>query len=222
MKKSRKLLFAIPFSIMLGTCILVNRPLNVQKARAEEPISVEVVNSEEPTSEVETISESDFVINVDEEVSKISQGARDFIECVKAILNQPIVIGGISITLGGLLFFILGKVFGNYLAKRTNKTDKALNKIANKLEELLKRVGINETIIEYFKQILKEIIDSTKNIQVKEKLELKYKQLENIGNTEKEKAKEIVNEIVSELKGHAADTKVEVDETQQKVKDLFK
>ena len=98
MKKSRKLLFAIPFSIMLGTCILVNRPLNVQKAKAEEPISVEVVNSEEPTSEVETISESDFVINVDEEVSKISQGARDFIECVRAILNQPIVIGGVSST----------------------------------------------------------------------------------------------------------------------------
>lgn len=222
MKKSRKLLFAIPFSIMLGTCILVNRPLNVQKAKAEEPISVEVVNSEEPTSEVETISESDFVINVDEEVSKISQGARDFIECVRAILNQPIVIGGVSFTLGTLLLFVIGKVFGNYLSKRANKWDIQLDKITNKLEELLAQVGINAEIIEYLKGIVKEIIDNTKNIQVKEKLELKYKQLENIGNEETEKAKEIVNEIVGELKGRAADTKVEVDETQQKVKDLFK
>ena len=222
MKKSRKLLLAIPFLIMLGTCILVNRPLNVQKARAEEPISAEVVVSEEPTSELETVSESDFVINVDEEVSKISRGARDFIECVRAIFNQPIVIGGVSFTLGTLLFFVIGKVFGNYLSKRSNKWDKQIAKLSNKLEELLAQVGINAEIIEYLKGIIKEIIENTKNIQVREDLEKKYKQLENIGKTESEKAKEIVREIVGDLKGHAADTKVEIDETQEKVKDLFK
>ena len=222
MKKSRKLLFAIPFSIMLGTCILVNRPLNVQKARAEEPISAEVVVSEEPTSELETVSESDFVINVDEEVSKISQGARDFIECVHAIFNQPIVVGGVSTTLGVLTLFVLGKIFVNYLVKRKNKTDKQLEKLFDRAEEILTKVGINSKIINIVKDLIKEIIDNTKNIQVKEKLELKYKQLENIGKTKSEKAKEIVREIVGGLKGHAADTKVEIDETQEKVKDLFK
>lgn len=216
MKKSRKFLFVVPLGILLGTSLFAIKPnFNVQKALAEEPVSTEV--SEKPTSEeITSISDSEeVVINVDEEVGKISQQAKDFIECVKTVLNQPIVIGGVSVSVGAIVLWVIGKIFGNYLATRNKKYDK-------KIAELLKQIGIDEETIKYLleqletlKPVIEEIINSTKNIQVKEKLEKLYYE-------SKDKVVETHAEIVEDAKEVAAEVVNEVNNNTEEIRKLFK
>ena len=223
MKKSRKFLFVVPLGILLGTSLFALKPnFNVQKALAEEPVSTEV--SEEPTSEeITSISDSEeIVINVDEEVSKISQQAKDFIECVKAICSQPIVIGGVSTTLGALVLFVIGRIFGAYLGSKNKKYEQKIAQLEKKIVELLNKVGIDEQVIEYLKGLIKELIDNTKNIQLREQLEERFKQLENIGKETNEKAKEIVEETVKEIEQISKEVIEEVDNNKEEIKKLFK
>ena len=224
MKKNKKFLLAIPLIALFGTLAfgVRNHNLNVQKALAEEPVSVEV--SEEPTSaEITSFNDSeDVVINIDEEVSKISQQARDFIECAKAILNQPIVIGGVSVSIGAIILWVVGKIFGNYLVKKSSKTDKKFENIEKRVSELLAKIGVQQDIINALKELINILIENTKNIQVRELLEKKYTELENIKNGDTEKAKEIINEVVDSLKKTKDESIGVVDDTKQQVIDLFK
>ena len=224
MKKSKKFLLAIPLIALFGTLAFGgrNHNLNVQKALAEEPVSVEV--SEEPTSaEITSFNDSeDVVINIDEEISKISQGAKDFIECAKAILNQPIVIGGVSVSIGAIILWVVGKIFGNYLVKKNSKTDKKFENIEKRVGELLAKIGIQQDVINALKELINILIENTKNIQVRELLEKKYAELENIKNGDTEKAKEIINEAVDSLKKVKDESIGVVDDTKQQVIDLFK
>jgi len=212
MKKLFSIL-GIAFAINFGTLAL--KP-TIQSAKAEEPVSAEQVSQEPTSEEIATSSYNDEpVINVDEEVSKISQGAKDFIECVKAVLNQPIVIGGVSVSVGAIVLWVIGKIFGNYLATRNKKYDK-------KIAELLKQIGIDEETIKYLleqletlKPIIEEIINSTKNIQVKEKLEKLYYE-------SKEKCVETHAEIVEDTKEVAAEVVDEVNNNTEEIRKLFK
>lgn len=129
--------------------------------------------AENESSQVESSSENESVepINVNEETQQVvSDTANDIIQVIKTIFNQPIIIGGVSVTLGALILFVFGKVFTTLLAKRNSKYDK-------KIQELLEQIGIDKETIIYLKgeldklePIIKEMIESTKNIQIKTKL----------------------------------------------------
>ena len=177
---------------IFGTCSTLNSGTIVF---AENETSEVVESSSEP-SESETELEP---INVDEEVSKISQGAKDVIEVIKTVLSQPIVIGGVSVSLGTILLFVLGKVFGNLLSKRNSKYDKKIAEYENRITNLLKQVGVSEQAIKDLKDnyekllpVIEEMIQNTKNIQVKAKLNALYEET-------KQKTKETTQEVVEQV-----------------------
>jgi len=190
----KKLFVALSILVatIFGTCSALSSGTIVF---AENETSEVVESSSEP-SESETELEP---INVDEEVSKISQGAKDVIEVIKTVLSQPIVIGGVSVSLGTILLFVLGKVFGNLLSKRNSKYDKKIAEYENRITNLLKQVGVSEQAIKDLKDnyekllpVIEEMIQNTKNIQVKAKLNALYEET-------KQKTKETTQEVVEQV-----------------------
>lgn len=182
-----KKLFAIIGISVMSFCAFLGGIKQKTYALYAEP---ETSQTSEQTSSSETSQEP---IDIDKETEQvISNTAKDVIEVIKTIFNQPIVIGGVSTTLGVLVVFIFGKLFGNYLSKRNNKYDK-------KIAELLKKIGISEQAIETLKgeldklePIIKEIIANTKNIKVKEKLIQMYSEEKAIVEKVAEEEKELI------------------------------
>ncbi len=166
-----KKLFAILGISVMSFCAFLggtrNRQVYVGYAENE---SSQVESSSEP-QESSNENESVEPININEETQQVvSDTANDIIQVIKTIFNQPIIIGGVSVTLGALILFVFGKVFTTLLAKRNSKYDK-------KIQELLEQIGIDKETIAYLKgeldklePIIKEMIESTKNIQIKTKL----------------------------------------------------
>lgn len=195
-----KKLFLLLGLCAFGTGIAFSGVKQYQPTYAEdEPQETEVVEEEQDDEELEPI-------NVDEEVSKLSQTAKDVIEVIKTIASQPIVIGGVSTTLGALLIFVIGKVVGNAWAKRTSKEEQ-------KIKELLEQIGVQSDFIDELKEeyeklkaVLEEQIKNTKNIKVKEKLE-------SMLNEHKELLVEETKEIQPVLEVP--------NETQQAIKDIL-
>jgi len=196
----KKLFVALSILVatIFGTCSTLNSGTIVF---AENETSEVVESSSEPSESEEPVeSETELEpINVDEEVSKISQTARDVIEVIKTVLSQPIVIGGVSVSLGTILLFVLGKVFGNLLSKRNSKYDKKIAEYENRITNLLKQVGVSEQAIKDLKDnyekllpIIEEMIQNTKNIQVKAKLNALYEET-------KQKTKETTQEVAEQV-----------------------
>lgn len=159
---------ALTFCASLG---LPRQSVSVAYAENESSEQVNSSESSQTSSENENeSSEEEYVIDVDKEISSISQTAKDTIEVIKTVLNQPIVIGGTTFTLGMLVVWLFGKVIIKVIDKRSSKQDK-------KIEECLKKIGLTQEQIDWLKEnidklseIIKEMINNTKNIQVKDKL----------------------------------------------------
>ena len=185
-----KKLFAIIGISVMSFCAFLGGTKQKTYALYAEP---ETSQTSEQTISSETSQEP---IDIDKETEQvISNTAKDVIEVIKTIFNQPIVIGGVSTTLGVLVVFIFGKLFGNYLSKRNNKYDK-------KIAELLKQIGISEQAIETLKgeldklePIIKEIIANTKNIKVKEKLLEMYEPKKELVEQQVIETKEIIEKL---------------------------
>ena len=185
-----KKLFAIIGISVMSFCAFLGGTKQKTYALYAEP---ETSQTSEQTISSETSQEP---IDIDKETEQvISNTAKDVIEVIKTIFNQPIVIGGVSTTLGVLVVFIFGKLFGNYLSKRNNKYDK-------KIAELLKQIGISEQAIETLKgeldklePIIKEIIANTKNIKVKEKLLEMYEPKKELVEQQVIEKKEIIENL---------------------------
>ena len=185
----KKLFVIIGISVM-SFCAFLGGVKQRTYALYAEP---ETSQTSEPLSSSETSQEP---IDIDKETEKvISDTANDVIQVIKTIFNQPIVIGGVSTTLGVLVLFVLGKLFGNYLSKRNNKYDK-------KIAELLKQIGVSEQAIEQLKgeiekllPIIQEMIDNTKNIKVKEKLIQMYNEKKAIVEKAADEEKELIETV---------------------------
>lgn len=211
MKKIKALFLGIGIGVLsFGICfgsVKSNAPMFAYaegEPAEQEPIGEEPV--EEPIEEQEPI-------NVDEEVNNLSQTAKDTIEVIKTFFSQPIVIGGISTTLGTIVLYVIAKLFGHALHKRDTKYDK-------KIAELLSKIGVSDDFIsqlqaEYDKlrEAIEEIIANTKNVKVKAKLE---KILEDT----KESAEKFVEETITQGKvvnENLVETKIESEDEIKKI-----
>lgn len=163
-----KKLFILITTFVLASCLFIGGTRQPSFVYAENETS-----QVEPSSESsESSSEEELEpIDVDKETEEIiSNEARDVIEVIKTVMSQPIVIGGVSVSLGTLVMFIFGKVITNLLDKRNSKYDK-------KIKELLAQIGVSEQAIDTLKgeidkllKVIQEMIENTKNLKVKEKL----------------------------------------------------
>ena len=163
-----KKLFALIITFVLASCLFIGGTRQPSFVYAENETS----QVEPSSSSSESSSEEELEpIDIDKETNEIiSDNARDVIEVIKTVFNQPIVIGGVSVSLGTLVLFIFGKIITNLLDKRNSKYDK-------KIKELLAQIGVSEQAIDTLKgeidkllKVIREMIENTKNLKVKEKL----------------------------------------------------
>ena len=163
-----KKLFALITTFVLASCLFIGGTRQPSFVYAENETS----QVEPSSSSSESSSEEELEpIDIDKETNEIiSDNARDVIEVIKTVFNQPIVIGGVSVSLGTLVLFIFGKIITNLLDKRNSKYDK-------KIKELLAQIGVSEQAIDTLKgeidkllKVIQEMIENTKNLKVKEKL----------------------------------------------------
>lgn len=210
MKKLFSLL-GIAFALNLGTLAL--KP-TYQCAKAEEPTSVEI--SQEQPNSIETTSieddDSEYVINVDEEIGKISQTAKDTIEIIKTILNQKIVVAGVSISLGTFLGWLLINGISKILRQSKSKVEKKLEETQNKLgateEQLQKEREEREKLDKAFRML----IENNKNETLKENcLALLNEKKEEVVEQAKEQISEVIDKGVEQ-----------VNEQTNKIKDLLR
>lgn len=210
--------FVILGATTLCACAISFGQVHYHLVKADDS-ETEIISDEESIEESEILSEEESeeeVINVDAEISHLSQAAKDAIEVIKTFLNQPIVIGGISTTLGAILLWLLFKGFGYVAGKRNGKYDKKIN-------DLLNQLGLDEQTIKElleFKEdmvkILEEIIDNTKNEKVKANAK---KMLEKAKNGEKVaiETKQELEQVIEEIKPQAE----EISDKETKIKEIL-
>jgi len=187
----KKLFAVIGISVMSFCAFLCGTKKDNYAPMFAEPESSQVVSSSEPQASSNE-HDSEEPIDVDKETNDISNTAKDVIAVIKNILTQKIVIAGVSISLGTLLLWVVGKVIIKIFDKRADKYQK-------KLDETLKKLGQSEEQIAQLKQelemldkLVETLANNTKNIQVKEKLLAIY-------NENKDKCEDI-KELVEENK----------------------
>ena len=162
-----KKLFVLLGISLCATPLLFGGVKQYSMAKADdEQVEVTPTPEEEPTP---TTTNEEEVIDVDKEVQDLSTTAKDTIAVIKTFLNQPIVVCGVSMTIGSLIVWVFGKVLLGYLGKRSTKYDEEISKLLTKLgveEEQIK------TIIEQYKnleEVISYLIENTKNEKVKAK-----------------------------------------------------
>ena len=168
------------------------------------------VYAEDETSEVSTSEETseESIVETSESSSEekddnksffdeLSQGAKDFMIVAKEILNQPIVIGGVSVTLGAIVVFVIGKLF-SALGK------KKLVDLGNQVEELIIKMGENVSKQDYnalakqteeLIEVCKVLVDGTKNVKVKEKAQALLLEMQPVIDDNKEFAIKEVEKV---------------------------
>ena len=211
-------LFTITLPLLFGTLCISPK---YKVAKAEEPTTSQVVESssnETPTSSYNDSEE--VVINVDEEVSKISQTARDVIEVIKTIMNQKIVIGGVSVSIGALILYVLGNFVVKFCKVRKDKYS-ALE------EKLLKELGYKEQEINELREE-KDKLEQVVNLLAQNlKNEVLKAEIDKILNGTKEQAAEVVEQVKQEAHEFVEEVKEQVNvsvpkETKQSLADLLK
>lgn len=174
-----------------------------------EPVDEETT---EPTEPTEPTDEEEPVepIDIDEETSKLSQVAKDTIAVIKEFFSQPLVIGGVSTTLGAVVLFVFAKLLGHALDKRDTKYDK-------KIKDLLEKIGVSDDIItelqkEYDKlyDVVQQIIANTKNVKVKQHLEELLAETKASVSEIEEKVIEETDKVVSVAEESKTDTETEI------------
>ena len=155
---------------------------------SEETSEESIVESNESASE-ENDNKSFF--------DELSQGAKDFMIVAKEILNQPIVIGGVSVTLGAIVVFVIGKLF-SALGK------KKLVDLGNQVEDLITKMGESVSKQDYnalakqteeLIKVCKVLVDGTKNVKVKEKAQALLLEMQPVIDDNKEFAIKEVEKV---------------------------
>lgn len=207
MKKARLFILSLlgisAISFGVGISCYNAQPQSYIAYAESEPVDTDPadpVDDTDPATDEEPVEP----INIDEETGGLSQIAKDTIAVIKEFLSQPLVIGGVSTTLGAVVIWVIAKLFGHYLHKRDTKYDK-------KIEELLGKIGVSDELIktleeEYDKllEVVDEIIKNTKNVKVK-------KHLESLLNESKESVETKVEETKEEITNIAESEKTDLE-----------
>lgn len=163
-----------------------------------------VTSYENESSEVETSEEENGVSFFDD----ISQTAKDTIAVVKSVLAQPVVIGGVTMSLGSLVLYLLGKVIDKLTNKKVGKES------IEKMQKLYSVIANQQSTIEEQKDAYKQLYsvvellaNNVKNANVKENL---LKLLDECKPVVEENTKELVEKVSEETKQAVLETANEV------------
>lgn len=144
-------------------------------------------------------------------VGEAVSGINEFKENVEAICSQPIVIAGVSTTLGALIIFVISKLIDGGAAKKLKAEIEKLKEKSNdktKDEQILCLTKeLNELV-----NISKLLVDGCKNVNIKEKAKKLLEEVEPIKTDSIKFAKEEHEKIVADTKEFLAKEKDEIAE----------
>ena len=189
---------------------IMDYEVSLRRAEAE---LIEIVSEEEAASEEtsetteETITEEDSGF-----FDKLSHGAKDFLIVAKEILNQPIVIGGVSVSLGAIVIFVVGKLFSALGKKKVNELANRVDELFGKMTESVNKKDYNELAkqTEELVEICKVLANGTRNVKVKEQALALLEDFKPVIEDNKEFAIEETKKVVE-------DSKVQLDKTAQDI-----
>lgn len=206
----KKLIIAIGLISSVG--FLGTLQINHFKCAKAEEISesVEVETSEEidESTELESVSKEDSEVVVDSSEIKeaetmyenISNTAKDILNVIKGVLEQPIVIAGVSTSLGVLIVLVISKLISVLNRKKLNDLISKLDNLVKDQDKKVDYDKFKELLLKFYKceEVLQYLIEHTKNIKVREEA-IKLLKSNNLSNTLKveEKVEEkVVEEII--------------------------
>lgn len=176
----KKLIIAIGLIASVGFLgtLQVN---HFQCAKAEETSeSVEIETSEEidESTELESVSEEDSEVVVGSSEIKeaetmyenISNTAKDILNVIKGVLEQPIVIAGVSTSLGVLIVLVISKLISVINKKKLNDLISQLDNLVKDQDKKVDFDKFKELLLKVYKveDVLQYLIEHTKNIRVRE------------------------------------------------------
>lgn len=150
-----------------------------------------------------------LIDNVESIYDEISQTATDFIVATKEILSQPIVVGGISTTLGAIILFLFSRLFSTLSTSRIKALGVKIETLKSQIDESVSKKQYTEVakqVIE-LKDVLAILIEGTKNAKIKEKAQSLLLEIKPI----LEEAKEMVEKetlepiVVQQIKKQATE-----------------
>lgn len=211
----KKLIVALGLfaSIGLTSAITLNR--GFVQVRAEDESSESISESESSESIIESYSDESESETVDESdgfFAQLSQGAKDFLVVAKEILNQPIVIGGVSVTLGAIVLWVVGKLFGIIGKKKLAEYGNKIDELFVLMNDSIKKKDYNELAkqTEQLTEVCKILVDGTRNVKVKEQAQLALKDFQPVIEDNKEF-------VINETKMVVDDGKKQLDKTAQDI-----
>lgn len=200
---------------LLGT--LENK--NAYVVKAEDSNEISLVESQE-TSIEESSEESGSLESIEitsEDISEaetiyenIKSGASEVLDVIVGVLEQPIVIAGVSTTFGVLLILAFTKFFSVLSKKKVLECLHQISELNKKIDDSITKEEYDKAIeqTKALYDVVKLLVDSTKNVKVKAK------------------AKELLNSIspvIEETKAYVETNKEQVVEfTKEKVGEVSK
>lgn len=165
--KKKTLLVAVALfgCVSLGTGLACSSQSSIVYATDSETTeTTEITSESEISSEIIVESENESESGV---YDTISQTAQDTIAVVTAFLNQPIVIAGVSTTVGALLLLVIGKLLGNVTTKKIKQLSSEKENLSNKIVE--QQAIINDLVntTKLLQEIVNEVVNNIKNGSVK-------------------------------------------------------
>lgn len=221
--------------VALGLCLSVGllgtlQINHYQCAKAEETSELSTETSETETTELESVEEtSEEEIGSLEEISitsedisaaetiyeNIKSGANDVLQVIIGVLEQPIVIAGVSTTLGVLIILAFTKFFSVLTKKKVNDCFEQIKVLGKRIDENISKEQYDIAIsqIKELKSVVELLVDSTKNVKVKEKAKELLESIKPVIDETKEYAIETKEEVVEyskekvgEVSNHAKDS----------------
>ena len=177
---------------------------------SEEEVSDEEIGSLLTTETTDTIYEN------------ISSTAKDVIEVIKEVFNQPIVIAGVSTTLGVLVVLVFTKLFSVLTKKKVNDCLEQIKELGKKVDESISKKQYDLAIsqIKELKEVVMVLVESTKNVKVKDKALKLLEEIKPVVEEEKVFIEEKKDEVVEFTKEKVGEVSKHVDDSAKHIMDI--
>lgn len=214
--------FFIAFSLIASVGLLGTLSTNhFYQAKADElsEVSLEEEVSEEENGSLEEKSTIESIVSETSEnptiYDNVKNTAEDVLKVIRGVLEQPIVIAGVSTTLGAILILAFSKLFSVLSKKKVNELIEQMKVLGTKIDNSVSKQDYDQAIseIKELYSVVELLVNSTKNVKVKEKaqallLEIKpvFDKTQEFIEEKKEEVVEFANEKVGEVSNHAKDS----------------
>ena len=139
-----------------------------------EKLGTYVINTSELVATFDD-EELSFIIGIDSVLVLVADPIQETIknawEYVLEILEKPLVIGGVSTSIGAIVLFALAKLFTSLNKRKIVALGVQVKELSKKIADNAPKQKLVELAqnIEELKEVVKVVIDGTKNVNIREK-----------------------------------------------------